>query len=209
MDIGSHQIRLAPPLLVPYRATAHASPHSPARALARGAYQRPRGIAHTGMGNARMQGQQSQGRTVEGMAIFGGARRSQSRRLAAEACHNGRLRGPSVPYHSPPLNARYGHPRATSIAGLTSPLATKVRNIARCTGSERIGEEESCCWECRQSFLPKNWPRHRNSLSHLRQILGPRPWGWGRERRPATEQFRPVGGVLAAAQTSGLGPFAS
>ena len=27
--------------------------------------------------------------------------------------------------HTPPLNARYGHPRATSIVGLTSPLATK------------------------------------------------------------------------------------
>ena len=78
MGIGGHQIRLAraPPLLGPYRATAHAtaraSPHSPARALARGVYQRPQGIAHTGMGNARMQGQQSQGRTAEGMAIFGG-----------------------------------------------------------------------------------------------------------------------------------------
>ena len=74
MGIGGHQIRLAlaPPLLGPYRATAHASPHSPARAVARGAYQRPQGIAHTGMGNARLQGQQSQGRTAEGMAIFGG-----------------------------------------------------------------------------------------------------------------------------------------
>ena len=41
MGIGSHQIRLAlaPPLSGPYRPTAHASPHSPARALARGAYQ--------------------------------------------------------------------------------------------------------------------------------------------------------------------------
>ena len=54
-----------------------------------------------------------------------------------------------------------------------------------------MGEEEICCWDCRQSFLPKNWPRHRNSLRHLRQILRPRPWGWGRERRPATERFRP------------------
>ena len=54
-----------------------------------------------------------------------------------------------------------------------------------------MGEEETCCWDCRQSFLPKNWPRHRNSLRHLRQILRPRPWGWGRERRPATERFRP------------------
>ena len=125
----------------PSRATAHASPHSPARALARGAYQRPQGIAHTGMGNARMQGQQSQGRTAEGMAILGGARRSQSRRLAAEACHSRRLRGPSVHRcHTPPLNARYGHPRATSIAGLTSPPTTKARNIARCIGQRAYGE---------------------------------------------------------------------
>ena len=74
MGIGGHQIRLAlaPPLSEPYRATARATAHSPARALARGAYQRPQGIAHTGMGNARLQGQQSQERTVEGMAIFGG-----------------------------------------------------------------------------------------------------------------------------------------
>ena len=79
----------------------HASPHSPARALARGAYQHPQGIAHTGMGNARMQGQQSQERTVEGMATLGGARRSQSRRLAAEARHSGRLRGPLVTYTTP------------------------------------------------------------------------------------------------------------
>ena len=28
--------------------------------------------------------------------------------------------------HSPPLNARYGHPRAMSIVGLTSPPATKA-----------------------------------------------------------------------------------
>ena len=67
------RLALAPHLSGPYRATAHASPHSPARALARAAYQRPQGIAHTGMGNARLQGQQSQGRTAEGMAIFGGA----------------------------------------------------------------------------------------------------------------------------------------
>ena len=74
MGIGGQQLRLVlvPPLSGPYRATAHASPHSPARALARGAYQRPQGIAHTGMGNARLQGQQSLGRTAEGMAIFGG-----------------------------------------------------------------------------------------------------------------------------------------
>ena len=54
-----------------------------------------------------------------------------------------------------------------------------------------MGEEAICCWDCRQSFLPKNWPRHGNSLRYLRQILRPRPWGWGRERRPATERFRP------------------
>ena len=66
MGIGGHQIRLAraPPPLGPYRATAHA--------LARCAYQRPKGITHTGMGNARLKGQQSQERTAEGMAIFGG-----------------------------------------------------------------------------------------------------------------------------------------
>ena len=41
MRIGGHQIRLAlaPPLSGPYRATAHASPHSPARTVACGAYQ--------------------------------------------------------------------------------------------------------------------------------------------------------------------------
>ena len=54
-----------------------------------------------------------------------------------------------------------------------------------------MGEEDICCWDCRQSFLPKNWPRHRNSLSHLHQILRPRPWGWGGDRRPVTERFRP------------------
>ena len=54
-----------------------------------------------------------------------------------------------------------------------------------------MGEEGICCWDCRQSFLPKCWPGPCNSLRHLRQILRPRPWGWGRERGPATERFRP------------------
>ena len=40
--------------------------------LSPGRLSTPQGIAHTGMGNARMQGQQSQERTAEGMAIFGG-----------------------------------------------------------------------------------------------------------------------------------------
>ena len=80
------------------------------------AYQRPQGIAHTGMGNARLQGQQSQGRTAEGMAIFGG-------RPAVSIPPSGGGGPPQRAFagaigtkgHSPPLNARYGHPRATSI----------------------------------------------------------------------------------------------
>ena len=93
---ASHSL---PTLSGPYRATAHASPHSPARALARGAYQRPQGIAHTGMGNARLQGgsNRKEGRQRVWLSL-GGALRSQSRRLAAEARHSGRLRGPSVPW---------------------------------------------------------------------------------------------------------------
>ena len=129
-----------PPLSGPYRATAHASPHSLARAVARGVYQLPHGIAHTGMGNARMQGQQSQGRTGEGTAIFGG-------RPVVSIPPSGGGGPPQRAFagaigtkgHSPPLNARYGHPRATSIVGLTSPLATKARNIARCIGQRGYG----------------------------------------------------------------------
>ena len=41
--------------------------------------------------------------------------------------------------NSPSLEARYGHPRATSIAGLTSPPTTKARNIARCIGQRAYG----------------------------------------------------------------------
>ena len=47
--------------------------------------------------------------------------------------------GHRYPSHSPPPNARYGHPRATSIVGLTSPPATKVRDIARCIGQRAYG----------------------------------------------------------------------
>ena len=138
MGIGGHQIRLArSPALGTYRATAHATAHSPARALARGAYQRP---AHTGMGNASLQGQQSQGRTVEGNGYLrgapGGLNPAVWRRRPATAgvCGGHRYRS-----HSPPPNARYGHPRAMSIVGLTSPPATKVRDIARCIGQRAYG----------------------------------------------------------------------
>ena len=142
MDIGGHQIRLAlaPPLSGPYRATAHASPHSPARALARGAYQRPRGIAHTGMGNARMQGQQSQGRTVEGMAIFGG-------RPAVSIPPSG---GGGLPQRAFAGGHRYQGPFAAAKrplwrfsrnvnCGVDQPPATKARNITRCIGQRAFG----------------------------------------------------------------------
>ena len=41
--------------------------------------------------------------------------------------------------NSPSLEARYGHPRATSIAGLTNPPTTKARDIARCIGQRAYG----------------------------------------------------------------------
>ena len=75
--------------------------------------------------------------------------------------------------NSPSLEARYGHPRATSIAGLTAPQLRRQETSPAASGSERMGEEGICCWDCRQSFLPKNWPRHGNSLRYLRQILRP------------------------------------
>ena len=109
--------------------------------------------------------------------LLGGAPRSQSRRLAAEARHSGRLRWPSVPSHSPPLNARYGHPRAMSIVGLTSPLAMKVRNIALCIRQRAYGRREDLLLD------------------------------WSGARRPSG--FAQGGGVPAAAQTRGPGPFAS
>ena len=50
----------------------------------------------------------------------GRARRFHSRCLAAEARHSGRLREPLVLCHFPRQDARYGHPRARSMAGLGS-----------------------------------------------------------------------------------------
>ena len=139
-----------------------------------------------------MQGQQSQGRTVEGMAIFGGRPAVSIPPSSGGGPPQWAFAGAiGTRIHSPPLNARYGHPRATSIVGLTSPPATKARNVARCIGQRAYGRRGDLLLDCRQSFLPKNWPRHRNSLRHLRQVLRPRPWGWGKERRPATERFRP------------------
>ena len=101
--------------------------------------QRPQGIAHTGMGNAWMQGQQSQGRTVEGMAIFGGCPAVSIPPSGGGGPPQRALAGAigTVPFAA--ASARYGHPRATSIAGLTSPPTTKVRNIVRCIGQRAYG----------------------------------------------------------------------
>ena len=115
------------------------------------------------------------------------------RRLAAAGVCGGHWHN----VHSPPLNARYGHPRARAIAGLgsigglTSLQLCRQETSPAASGSEGMGEEEICCRDCGQSSPPNNWPRHRNSLRHRRQILRPRPWGWGRERGQATERFWP------------------
>ena len=91
------------------------------------------------MGNARMQGgsnrKKGRQRVWLPWGAPGGLNPAVWRRRPATAgvCGGHRYR------NSPPLNARYGHPRATSIVGLTSPPATKVRTIARCIGQRAYG----------------------------------------------------------------------
>ena len=216
----------------PSRATARASPHSPARALARGAYQRPQGIAHTGMGNARMQGQQSQGRTAEGMAILGGgARRSQSRRLTAEACHSGRSRGPSVPVpyaaakrplwpssrnvncgvdQLPGYEGKKHRPlhRAAGVWGKRTFAAGTVNSrFSQRTGPATATARDTCARSCDldRGGGAGSGARRRSGFAHpLAPVSGGHCAPWAKPSGSAQGC-----GVRAAAQTRGPGPFAS